>query len=63
LQAFRAAAELEPGYADPYREMGVVFHGMGDYRAAVESFEAYLRMQPGASEARQIRAYISRYKR
>jgi predicted Zn-dependent protease len=63
LQAFRAAAELEPGYADPYREMGVVFHGTGDHRAAVESFEAYLRMRPGAPEARRIRAYISRYGR
>jgi predicted Zn-dependent protease len=62
LQAFRAAAGLEPGYADPYRGMGVVYHGMSDYRAAVESFETYLRMRPNAPEARQIRTYVSRYK-
>ena len=63
LEAYKTAARLEPKYADPYREMGLLFYRVDDPGAAVEAFETYLQMKPNAPEAREIRAYIAKLTR
>ncbi len=58
LFRYRRAAELDPSYADPYREMGFVYYSLGDRTRCIESLEKYLHMAPHAADAQEIRGYL-----
>ena len=60
LRAFRRAAAADGNFADPYREIGLVYYQLDQHEAAANAFETYLKMRPNAQGADEIRAYLSR---
>jgi predicted Zn-dependent protease len=63
LEAYKTAARLEPKYAEPYREIGLLYYRVENHQAAVRAFETYLQMEPDAPEGQQIRTYIAKVRR
>jgi len=59
--AYRRAIELDDGFPDPLRNLGVVeaYH-LGRPAGAVEAWERYLRLQPDDPQAGRIRSEIER---
>ena len=60
IQAFRSAAAADRNFADPYRELGLVYYKLDRHEAAADAFETYLKMRPNAEGTDEIRAYLSR---
>lgn len=55
-QAFRKALEIEPDFALAIRELGYLAIRQGDPSSALERFERYLELNPGATDAGDVRA-------
>ncbi len=58
LEAYEEAARLDPGYADPYRAIGILRYKNGEKEEALRAFHRYLELKPDAPDARQIKDYI-----
>jgi tetratricopeptide (TPR) repeat protein len=58
-QAFRKALELDPSYAASHRELARALMGMQDFPGALQHFEEYLKLNPAAPDAREIRDSIA----
>ena len=58
-QAFRKAIEIDSSYADAHRELARALMGIQDFDGAVSHFEEYLRLKPGAPDAREIQDNIA----
>lgn len=58
-QAFRKALELDPTYAASHRELARALMGMQDFPGALEHFEQYLKLNPGAPDASEIKDSIA----
>jgi hypothetical protein len=52
------AAELDPKYPDPFRQLGLLYHQQKDAARARAAFEKYLALRPDAPDARQIKGYL-----
>ena len=63
IARFRAAANADPDFPEPYREMGGVFYRLKRHAEAADAFEKYLQMRPDAPSADPIRAYLDRARR
>jgi predicted Zn-dependent protease len=59
IERYRRAAELDPRYAEPFRQLALVFYQQGDLVRAREAFERYLAMAGDGPEARRIREYLA----
>lgn len=49
---FQRSAEVDPGYADAFYELGAMQENDKDWKAAANSFEQYLQLAPDADRAR-----------
>jgi tetratricopeptide (TPR) repeat protein len=58
-QAFRKSIEIDASYAEAHRELARALMGIQDFKGAIEHFEEYLRLKPGASDAPEIRDNIA----
>jgi tetratricopeptide (TPR) repeat protein len=58
-QAFRKSIEIDSTYAEAHRELARALMGIQDFEGAVKHFEEYLRLKPGAADAREIRNNIA----
>lgn len=61
-RALRAAARiiaLDPAAADEYRDRAEIYLELECFRAALEDFESYLKLLPGARDAGAVRAKIA----
>ena len=58
-QAFRKALDLDPNYAVSHRELARALMGMQDFPGALEHFEEYLKLNPMAPDAGEIRDSIA----
>jgi tetratricopeptide (TPR) repeat protein len=54
---YERAAALDPGYAAPFRELGLLAYQEQEPAKAREAFERYLLLSPDAPDARRIREY------
>ncbi len=52
------AATKESGYADIYREQGLIFETKGDGTAAAQAFNKYLGLSPNAADRAEIEAKL-----
>ena len=59
LEAFGTAIQLEPTFAPPWRDAGVVFYELRDVNRAAKAFERYLQLAPDAPEAPKIKAFLN----
>ena len=58
LGSFRAALENEPTLAAAFRGMGMAYAMQGQDAQALQSYDRYLRLAPGAADAAEIRQSI-----
>jgi predicted Zn-dependent protease len=58
LKRYQQAAELDPQYPDPFRQLGLLYHQQKDAARAREAFQKYLALRPDAPDARQIKGYM-----
>jgi beta-barrel assembly-enhancing protease len=58
LERYQHAAELDPSYPDPFRQLGLLYYQQRDNVQAREAFARYLALQPDAPDAPRIRAYL-----
>jgi len=62
LGSFRAALENEPTLAAAFRGMGMAYAMQGQDAQALQSYDRYLRLAPGAADAAEIRQSIRELK-
>jgi predicted Zn-dependent protease len=58
LDAFGNAVQLDPTFALPWRDAGLVLYEVRQVNHAAKAFERYLQLAPDAPEAPQIRAFF-----
>jgi predicted Zn-dependent protease len=59
LTRYQHAVELDPGYAEPFRQLGLLYYQERDTAKARGAFERYLALAPDATDARRIREYLA----
>jgi predicted Zn-dependent protease len=59
LAAYRAALELDPGYVEPLRQLGLLYVQEHDTANARAALERYLALAPAAADAGRIREYLA----
>lgn len=57
--AYQEAARLDPSYAEPHRELGLLFRAENRLEEARASLERYLALSPKAVDAPIIRGYLA----
>jgi predicted Zn-dependent protease len=57
-QRYARALELDPAFADPYRQLGLLYYQQHDGARAREAFAKYLTLRPDAPDAPRIRDYL-----
>jgi predicted Zn-dependent protease len=58
LERYERAAELDPGYPDPWRQLGFLYFQQKDRQRARAAFEKYIALKPDAPDARRIKEYL-----
>ena len=59
LESFRAALENEPTMAVAFRGMGMAYAMQGNDTQALQAYQRYLQLSPGAADKAEIRRSIS----
>ena len=59
LEAFANAIQLDPKFAAPWHDAGIVFYEVRDVNRAAQAFERYLQLAPDAPDAPKIRAFVN----
>jgi tetratricopeptide (TPR) repeat protein len=58
-QAFRKSVEIDPSYAPAHRELARVLTRLQDFHGAVQHYQEYLKLNPQAPDAKEIRDTIA----
>ncbi len=58
-QAFKKAIEIDPKYAPAHKELARVLTRLQDFQGAVQHYQEYLKLNPQASDAKEIRDTIA----
>lgn len=58
INAYQEAARLEPTYANPHRELGLLYRTQNRHEETRAEFEKYLTLNPKALDANIIRGYL-----
>jgi predicted Zn-dependent protease len=58
LDEFGTAIQLDPNFALPWRDAGVILYEARQVNHAAKAFDRYLQLAPDAPEAPQIRAFL-----
>jgi predicted Zn-dependent protease len=59
LEAFGTAIQLDPNFALPWHDAGVVFYELRDVNRAAKAFDRYLQLAPDAPDGPKIRAFLN----
>jgi len=59
LEAFGNAIQLDPTFAAPWRDAGVVFYELRDVNRAAKAFDRYLQLDSNAPEAAKIKTFLN----
>lgn len=58
FERYARATELDPAYAEPFRQLGFLHYQQQDTERAKAAFRQYLALAPDAPDARRIEAYL-----
>lgn len=58
-QAFRKAIEIDPKYAPAHKELARTLTKLQDFQGAVQHYQEYLKLNPQAPDAKEIRDTIA----
>lgn len=58
LERYQRAAELDPAYPDPWRQLGYLYFQQKDRERARTAFEKYIALKPDAPDAGRIKEYL-----
>jgi predicted Zn-dependent protease len=58
IERYERAAELDPAFAEPFRQLGFLYYQQREPGRAREAFEKYLALRPDAPDARRIKEYL-----
>jgi predicted Zn-dependent protease len=58
IAAYQEAARQDPTYANPHRELGLLYRARGSREQARAEFERYLTLRPKATDALIIQGYL-----
>jgi predicted Zn-dependent protease len=58
-RAYDRAALLDPAFADPWRQLGLLHYQAREPAEASQAFARYLALRPAAPDARRIREFIA----
>jgi tetratricopeptide (TPR) repeat protein len=58
ITAYRKAAEHDPSYPEPQRNLGLLYYTRGKRAEARQAFERYLELKPHADDRQQVREYL-----
>jgi beta-barrel assembly-enhancing protease len=58
LASYERAIELDPGMAEPHRQLGLLYYQQKDFARARAAFEQYVTLKPDAPDAARIQGYI-----
>ncbi len=56
--AYERAIQVDPGLAEAHRQLGLLWHELGDDARARAELERYLALAPGAADAARIAEYV-----
>jgi predicted Zn-dependent protease len=59
LDAFASAIQLDPAFAAPWRDAGIVFYELRDVNRAAKAFDRYLQLAPDAPEGPKIKTFLN----
>lgn len=62
-KAYREAARLDPGFAEPYRGLAELYSDTDEYEEAVGAWQSYLKLNPKVSDRKKIERKIKNLKR
>ncbi|HET8577049.1 MAG TPA: tetratricopeptide repeat protein [Methylomirabilota bacterium] len=57
-QSYERAAALDSGYAEPFRQLGLLYYQSKEMEKAKEAFRKYLTLKPDAPDARRVKEYL-----
>ena len=57
--AYERSAALDPTYADPFRQLGLLYYQSADNTQARQAFATYLTLRPDAPDARRVKEYMT----
>ncbi|MGH7325110.1 MAG: tetratricopeptide repeat protein [Candidatus Rokuibacteriota bacterium] len=58
LERYQRAAELDPSFPDPWRQLGFLYYQQKDQARAKAAFEKYLALKPDGADAKRIKEYL-----
>src|SRR3989449_1319283 len=58
LERYERAAELDPTFPDPFRQLGFLYYQQKDNERAKAAFQKYLALKPDAPDAGRIKEYL-----
>ena len=58
MERYERAAQLDPAYPDPFRQLGLLYYQQKDRARARQAFEKYLALRPDAPDAGRIKGYL-----
>jgi tetratricopeptide (TPR) repeat protein len=56
--SYERAIELDPGMAEPHRQLGLLYYQQKDFARARAAFAQYVTLKPDALDAARIQGYI-----
>jgi predicted Zn-dependent protease len=59
VERYERAIELDPGYAEPFRQLALLHYEQRDAARARAAFERYLALRPEAPDAQRVREYLA----
>jgi predicted Zn-dependent protease len=59
IDRYEGAARLDPAFADPFRQLGLLYYQQQEIVRARAAFQQYLTLKPDAPDAERVAAYLA----
>jgi tetratricopeptide (TPR) repeat protein len=59
IDRYERAAQLDAAYADPFRQLGLLYYQQREIAQARAAFRQYLALKPDAADAERVAEYLA----
>jgi predicted Zn-dependent protease len=59
IDRYESAARLDPAFADPFRQLGLLYYQQQEIAQARAAFQQYLTLKPAAPDAERVAEYLA----